>query len=113
MPAYSNSSQDSPGCAINRSLRYALEATSPRERFVFPAREGPCRAVRAKQRNALRLAGALFDSLRARISVEVRRHLPARFASISPPRSFWERSRAWACTLTYRDPNTLGAWFLC
>ena len=43
----------------------------------------------------------------------VLRQLPARFAPISPPRSFWVRSRACACTLISRDPNTLRAWFLC
>lgn len=49
-----------------------VEPISPWNRHVFPARECPCRAVRAKERNAYRLAGALFDSLGARISVEVR-----------------------------------------
>src|ERR1700719_1502768 len=50
----------------------ALENGSPRDRAVFPARERTCRAVAAEQCNAHRLAGALFDRLRTRITVEVR-----------------------------------------
>ena len=48
------------------------EQFSPRERSEFCVRECTCRAVRAEQRNANRLAGAFLDSLRARIVVEVR-----------------------------------------
>ena len=48
------------------------EQFSPRECSEFCVRECTCRAVRAEQRNANRLAGAFLDSLRARIVVEVR-----------------------------------------
>src|ERR1700677_1991153 len=48
-----------------------LETASPRERSGC-VRERACRAVRAEQRKAHRLAGALLDSLRARIVVEIR-----------------------------------------
>ena len=41
------------------------EQFSPRERSEFCVRECTCRAVRAEQRNANRLAGAFLDSLRA------------------------------------------------
>ena len=50
---------------------HARETPSPRDRCVFPARERTCRAVRAEQRNAHHLAGALLDRLRPLISVEV------------------------------------------
>lgn len=39
--------------------------------------------------------------------------LRARFGPISLPRSFWVRSRVYACTPTRRDPNTPGVWFPC
>ena len=45
---------------------------SPREPSELRVRERTCRAVRAEQREAHRLAGALLDSLRALIVVEVR-----------------------------------------
>src|SRR5215469_2862534 len=45
---------------------------SPRDRCVFPARKGACRAIRAKECNAHYLAGALLDGLGALIPVEVR-----------------------------------------
>src|SRR5580692_5686350 len=32
---------------------------------------------------------------------------------MSMPTIFWVRSRAYACTPSIRDPNTLGAWFPC
>src|ERR1700739_4397733 len=44
---------------------------SPRYRHVFPARERPCRAVRAEQRNTHHFAGALLERLRPLITVEV------------------------------------------
>jgi hypothetical protein len=48
-----------------------LGSTSPRE-WSGCIRERACRAVRAEQREAYGLAGALLDSLRAGIVVEVR-----------------------------------------
>src|SRR5450432_2513929 len=51
--------------------RHAIETTSPRDYFVFPAREHTCRPIRAEQRHAHRLASALLESSRARIVVEV------------------------------------------
>ena len=50
---------------------FVRETPSPRDRYVFPAGERTCRAVRAEQRNAHYLAGALLDRLRPGISVEV------------------------------------------
>src|SRR5580704_3843795 len=44
---------------------HARETPSPRDRCVFPARERTRRAVRAEQRNAHHLAGAVLDRLRA------------------------------------------------
>src|SRR5579862_1398392 len=44
---------------------------SPRYRHVFPARERPCRAIRAEQRNTHHLAAALLKRLRPLIAVEV------------------------------------------
>jgi hypothetical protein len=43
--------------------REQVEATSPRERSEFCVRERTRGAVRAEQRNAHRLGGALLDSL--------------------------------------------------
>src|SRR3984893_9446471 len=44
---------------------------SPRYRHVFSARDRPCRAVRAEQRNTHHLAGAHLERLRPLLPVEV------------------------------------------
>ncbi len=73
VPASTRAS-DTYACAMTcrRSLRSCdLGTTSPRDCFVFPTRERICRVVRAEQRNAHHLAGAILDRLRARVSIQV------------------------------------------
>src|SRR5471032_1921858 len=60
---------NAPTQSIHPHTRTGLK--SPWDRFPFPARERPSRAVRTQQRNAHCLASAFLDGLGARISVEV------------------------------------------
>jgi hypothetical protein len=80
IPVFHGCIPSSVGVRPKRPLTMIGAFPSPRNRFVFPARERPRQTVRAEPCNTHRLAGALFDGLGARISIEVRLGKPGETA---------------------------------